>query len=80
MAENKDEETGIMPTYNVPNIQMLERLTPDGSQVTLLVNDLRGFIDSLISLKPGDQKDFIRYGERTTVLKIVNFDSSIKKL
>ena len=74
--------TGILPEYNEPNIVMREIVGPHGEIIlSLIVKDYKGFIDSLLSIKEGGQKTFIRYdSERKLTLKIVNLDGGSKSL
>ena len=68
------------PVHSTPNIYLDESVTPDKIIFSLRVNDFKRFIDSLLTIKHGGRKTFIRNGERQLELRIINSEANIKQL
>jgi len=77
-----ERDTGILPNYNEPNIEIREIISPDKATVSIIVKDYGRFIDELLSIKEGGQKTFVKYGPgRQTEIKIINVNNqSVKRL
>jgi hypothetical protein len=70
-------ERGILPNYSSPGIEINERVTPDGIIVSIISDDYKGFVDSLLEIKDGGEKRFIKYGpNKSVIVNIINKTSS----
>ena len=55
-------DTGILPQYSVPHIEISEIINPEEIYINIKVGDLPGLIEKLNGLKDGDKVDLVKYG------------------
>ena len=67
---------GILPNSNDTNVELKEMIGPNSIHISVVVKDYKAFIDSLLEIKEGGRKRFIKYNPKTEIqINIINEDT-----
>lgn len=78
MRKNKSTEMyGILPEYDIPNVEIRDVVGPTEIFVTLVVGDLERIVNGL---KQNGRVEFVRYsGDRNVRIRIINNEDPLTK-
>ena len=72
------------PSSNIPYVEVLPRVWPDGAELSLVVTDYNRFIEHLISLKDtkkGDTLSFTTFSNgKESTINIINKEKNILRM
>jgi len=83
---NEEKQTGLLPEYSVPNIEISEIRSEDENILTLRIGDMNIFLEQIEKLKKVGKIEFVRNqrgkdsNKRSLTIRIMNLDKSKVKI